>query len=327
MPMRHSKIIGLCALILSAATAGAQTTATPIPASITADPNPLMNLPMQRVGPEDLLKLDVYDAPEMSRTVRVSEQGTIRLPMLKDPIRVQGLMPTEIETLITEALQREKLFVDPYVTVNVAEYHSRPISVIGAVKIPTIFQAIGTVRLLDALARAGGLDTANAGFEIVVTKPNGGTGAAPSIQRVPVKALMNGTDPDLNIVLTGGEEIRVPEVGHITVAGSVTQPGVYPVLDSGQTTVQTSIAQAKGLIQYAAHKAYIYRPDDQGVTHEIYVDLWGILQRKTPDVPLQAKDVLYVPDSSGRRITQEAINAAIGAGSAITTGLIIYSNR
>jgi len=322
--MRYAKIFGLCAILACASTAGAQTTATPIPASVSADPNPLFNLPMQRGGPEDLLKLDVYDAPELSRPVRVSDQGTIRLPMLKEPIHVQGLLPTEIETLIAEALQREKLLNDPFVTVNVAEYHSRPISVTGAVRTPTIFQAIGTVKLLDALARAGGLDSANAGYEIVVTKANGPGSTAPAVQHIPVKSLINGTDPDLNIVLSGGEEIRVPEVGHIVVSGSVNQPGVYNVLDSGATSVTTSIAQAKGLIQFAAHTAYIYRPDDTGKQKEIEVDLWKILQRKAPDVPLQARDVLYVPDSSGRRITQEAITALTGLSTAVTTGLVIY---
>jgi polysaccharide export outer membrane protein len=322
--MRHPAMIGLCAVFFCALTAGAQTTATPTPASITADPNPLLNLPMQRVGPEDLLRIDVYDAPEFNRPVRVSEQGTIRLPMLKDPIRVEGLMPTEIETMVAEALQREKLLNNPFVTVNVAEYHSRPVSVMGAVKIPTIFQAVGTVKLLDALARAGGLDSLNAGYEVVVTRPNGGDTKTQSVQRIPIKALMNGSDPDLNITLLGGEEIRVPEVGHIVVAGSVTQPGVYNVLDNGGTTVTTSIAQAKGTIQYFSHVAYIYRPDEQGVQHEIKVDLGKILKRQAPDVPLQAKDILYVPDSSGRRITQEAVNALTQFGTTATAGILIY---
>src|SRR2546421_1716096 len=113
------------------------------------DLNPASNLPLQRVGPEDLLGLNVYDAPEFTRTVRVSAEGTIRLPMLKSHIRVQGLFPNDIEILLAEALEREKLFVEPFVTVNIVEYHSRPISVTGAVRTPAVFQAIGTVTLLD----------------------------------------------------------------------------------------------------------------------------------------------------------------------------------
>ena len=63
--------------------------------------------------------------------------------------------------------------MDPYVTVNIVEYHSRPISVTGAVRTPTIFQAVGNVTLLDALARAGGLIPDVSGNEIVVTRGDG----------------------------------------------------------------------------------------------------------------------------------------------------------
>ena len=112
---------------------------------------------MQRLGPEDLVSLSVYDSPEFSRTVRVAADGTIRLPMLKAPVHLQGLFPSEAEIAIAEALKSENLLIDPFVTISVAEYHSRPINVIGAVRSPIIFQAIGTVTLLDALARAGGV--------------------------------------------------------------------------------------------------------------------------------------------------------------------------
>lgn len=285
------------------------------------DLNPGSNLPLQRVGREDLLALNVYDAPEFTRTVRVSAEGTIRLPMLKTPVRVEGLLPNEIEVLLAEAFQREKLFVDPFVTVNIVEFHSRPISVTGAVRAPAIFQAIGSVSLLDALARAGGLVPDQAGPEIIVTRPNGDTGAQ-SIQRIPVKALINGSDPQLNLKLTGGEEIRVPDVGKIVVAGNVVHPGAYPVLDTAANTVTTAIAQAQGTIQYYSHTAYIYRPDEKGAMHEITVDLGKILQRKEPDVTLQARDILYVPDSSGRRIAQTAINSLTGVGASASTALI-----
>jgi polysaccharide biosynthesis/export protein len=295
-----------------------QTVPTPV-----ADLNPSSNLPAQPVGPEDLIGLQVYDAPEFTRTVRVSEKGSIRLPMLKSEIRVQGLLPSEIEVMVKEALQREQLFVDPFVTVNIVEYHSRPISVAGAVRTPTIFQAIGSVTLMDALARAGGLVPDQAGAEIIVTRPNGDTGAQ-SIQRIPVKALFDGSDPELNIKLTGGEVIRVPDVGKIIVSGSVVHPGPVPVLDGVANTVTTAIAQAQGTIQFYSHTVYIYRPDDKGVRHEIPVDLGKIQARKAPDVPLQARDILYVPDSSRRRITQNTLNSLTGvAGGAAVAGIYL----
>jgi polysaccharide export outer membrane protein len=281
------------------------------------------NLPMQRVGPEDLLSLQVYDAPEFTRSVRVAADGTIRLPMMKTPIRVQGLFPNEIEAVLTDALKKEGLFIDPFVTVNISEYHSRPISVSGAVKSPMIFQAIGTVSLLDAITRAGGL-TESAGADIIITRPNGSPDAQ-SVQRVPIKALLEGLDASLNIKLTGGEELRVPEVGKMVVEGNIAKPGVYPVLDpTARNTVSTAIAQAGGLSQYADHTAYIYRADDQGVTHTIEVPLWDILNRRKPDMTLQARDILHVPDSPKRRMTQTAIQTLTGVGATATTGLLIY---
>src|SRR5436189_1609524 len=81
-------------------------TATAQPAPQTSPPgiavtdlNPALNLPQQRVGPEDLLGLQVYGAPELTRTVRVGADGSIRLPMLKSAIRVQDLFPNDIEVL------------------------------------------------------------------------------------------------------------------------------------------------------------------------------------------------------------------------------------
>jgi polysaccharide export outer membrane protein len=178
---------------------------------------------------------------------------------------------------------------------------------------------------MDALARAGGLLADNngvTGSEIVVTRPNGKDGP-PLVQRIPVKALMFGSDPDLNLELIGGEEIRVPEVGKIVVMGNVTKPGVYPVLDPIETnTVKSAIGQAQGLAQYWKGVGYIYRTDDKGATHEIEIPIRKIMDRKAPDVTLQARDVLYVPDSPNRRLTQEFVTTLMGMGPAATSALI-----
>jgi polysaccharide biosynthesis/export protein len=329
--MPHGSLLTLSVVLIAALPLAAQL--DPSRGTVPGVPdysNPSSNLPIQKVGPEDLLGLQVYDAPEFTRAVRISADGTIRLPMLKEKIRVQGLFPNDIEVLLAEALKREGLFVDPFVTVNVVEYHSRPISVGGMVRNPVIFQAVGKVTLLDALNRAGGLlvDNTNGltGSEIVVTRPNGDSGP-PLVQRIPVKALNSGTDPELNIELVGGEEIRVPEIPRLVVTGNVTQPGVYPVLDPIEmNTVKSAIGQAKGLAQYWNSTGYIYRMDEKGTTHEIVIPLRKIMERKAADVTLQARDVLYVPDSSGRRITQETVNALMGMGPAVANALI-YLNR
>ncbi len=84
------------------------------------------NLPAQTIGANDLIAISVYDAPELTRTIRVGADGMIRLPMLKQKVKAEGLMPAELETAIAQALSAEQLFVDPAITVTIAEYHSPP---------------------------------------------------------------------------------------------------------------------------------------------------------------------------------------------------------
>ena len=69
------------------------------------------NLPVQRIGAHDLIAVSVYDAPELSRSVRVNEDGEFRLPMLTGTIAAGGRYPWELEDLIANALQEEKILV------------------------------------------------------------------------------------------------------------------------------------------------------------------------------------------------------------------------
>src|SRR5437660_2622893 len=86
----------------------------------TATPEaPGGNLPIQRIGANDLVAISVYDAPELTRTVRVDAEGFVRLPMLKRRIKAGGLMPAELENAIAKALLAAELIVDPFVTVTV----------------------------------------------------------------------------------------------------------------------------------------------------------------------------------------------------------------
>src|SRR5262245_28542873 len=90
------------------------------------------NLPAQKIGARDLIMVHVYDSPELSRSIRVGADGLIRLPMLKQKVKAEGLMPYELETAVAKALEQEELLVEPMVTVTVAEYASRPVSVAGS---------------------------------------------------------------------------------------------------------------------------------------------------------------------------------------------------
>ena len=280
------------------------------------------NLPAQKIGPDDLLAISVYDSPELTRTVRVTGDGQIRLPMLKRPIEAAGLLPRDLETAIAQALRAEQILVEPVVTVTVAEYRSRPISVSGAVKRPVTFQAFGNITLLDAITRAEGM-APEAGSEVLVTRQ--GSDGKTTTERIPIRALFAGDNPKLNPRLSGGEEIRVPEAGRVFVAGSVKNPGAFPMKDGSDTSVLKVVALAGGLIPFSSKQAYIYRRKP-GVEakDEIPIPLAQIMGRKSPDVLLSADDILYVPDAKGRRMSAAALEKIAGFGAATASGLLIW---
>jgi len=294
-------------------------------ASFAQVATPTQNLPAQKIRPNDLVGVSVYGEPDLTRTVRVGADGTIRLPMLKDKIKADGLMPEELERAVAEALKAQEILVDPFVTVTVAEYHLLPpISVAGAVRTPITFQPVEKqTTLLEAITRAGGL-APEAGSEILVTAPQSpATNAPPLVRRIQVKALIDAADPAANILLEGGEEIRVPERGKIYVVGNVKMPGAFAVQDPSGTSILKVLALAQGLSPYATNEAYIYRVEG-GTTskNEIPVDLKKIMDRKAPDVPLLPNDVLYIPDNHHRRATMDTVKVVAGLGGVAAAALI-----
>ena len=282
------------------------------------------NLPAQPVGPNDLLALSVYDSPELTRTVRVSGSGDIRLPMLKDPIKVAGMVPSEVESAIATSLEKGNVLVDPIVTVTIVEYQSRPVNVVGAVKNPLVFQATQPIPLLDAIARAGGLRE-DAGSDILVSQEVAGGGKPEWVTRtIPVRALIDQADSKLNVMLHGGEEVLVPEARKIYVVGNVKKPGAFPVRNDEETTVLQVLALSEGLAPYAAKEAYVYRRSPAGTKTEIPVALGQIMKRKSPDVPLKANDILYIPDEKGKRLTAQTLDRIAGIGGQAAVGYAIY---
>jgi len=282
------------------------------------------NLPVEKIGKDDLIGITVYDAPELTRTVRVDADGNIRLPMLKQHIQAAGLSPAELEGAVATALTEGNVLVDPIVTVSVVEYRSRPITVSGAVRSPATFQATGTVTLLDAITRAGGL-AENAGAEILVSKPSSKTDdkSPMLIQRVPVRGLIGGEDPALNLRLEGGEDIRVPEAGRVFVLGRVKKPGAFYITDGAESSIMKALALSEGLDTFPSHKAYIYRVEGGGGSrNEIPIDLKSIMDRKSPDVPLMANDILYVPDATGVRASLKVLETSIGIAAGMGTALV-----
>jgi len=280
-------------------------------------PNTSVNLPAQPIGPNDLLTISVYKQPELSGSERVSSSGSLRLPMLKKEISTAGLLPDALGAAIAEEYVREGILVNPLVTVSIAEYQSHPIQVGGAVKTPLTFQAETPTTLLQAINRAGGLSE-NAASEVLVSKTGSVT------RRVSIRTLFGGDEAE-NLILTGGEQVRVPEAGRVFVVGNVKKPCNYVITDGNESSVMKAMSFSEGLMTYSTKTAYIYRREVNGNTNEMEIPLRDILSRKAPDVPLLADDVLYVPENSKQKTLFSALSKIllIGGG-ALVTALVIY---
>jgi polysaccharide export outer membrane protein len=272
----------------------------------------------------DVVAVTVYDSPELSRSVHVGVDGTIRLPMVRQHILAAGQTPDELENNIAAALVDEHLMVGPIVSVSLVETHSRPITVIGAVRTPITFEVSGTVTLLEAIVKAGGL-TENAGTEILVSHPSTDAGGSAALftERIPLHAAMDISDPASRLKLEGGENVRVPDAGRVFVVGNVKHPGPILISDNTANSVLKAVVLSGGLDSFTSKTAYIYRVEATGASDQIPIQIKKIMTMKSPDVPLYGNDTLYIPNATGQRISVKALEITFGVGLGIA-GLLIY---
>ena len=248
-----------------------------------------------RVGPKDLLEISVFGADELSRTVRVSEDGKVTLPLLGE-VLVDGLTKSEVEKKLGQLLG-EKYVQNPQVTVFIREYQSKRVSVLGAVEKPGPYQLLGRQTLMQIISEAGGL-TRDAGNEIVVIRQLS-DGLSTSL-RISIDDLFLKGDAKLNVPMEAGDIVTVPVDKPVVVYvfGQVKNPGALQVKKSNIPTLLQAIAQAGGFTDRASKGGVIIkRKDETGTEKEIKVNVRSILKNKVKDVQLLENDTIYVPES------------------------------
>jgi polysaccharide export outer membrane protein len=286
------------------------------------------------IGSGDLITIEVFDVPELSRDVRVNETGYISLPLMPSKVRAGGLTPFQLQDKLAELLQTNGLVSTPQVSVSVKEQHSQPITVIGAVKSPMVIQALRKTTLLQALSQAGGIAD-EAGTTVIVTRP-GSDGSdpadpadtsaptAPQTFTINLADVLESADSRFNIPLVGGDVVSVPRAGIIYVVGAVQKPGGFLLQnDYDRMTMLKMLSLAGGTTNTAKTKnAVILRKNpDTGKRDQVPVDLSKVLHLKTQDVQMQANDILFVPDSTSLK----ALHRAGDVGIALTEGIAVVS--
>jgi len=315
------------------------------------------------IGNGDLLDLEVFDVKELSREVRVSQTGSIGIPLVPVRLHVAGLTEVQAEQKVSEILEANGLVSHAEVSISVKERKSKPITVVGAIVHPMVYQADRAVTLLEVLAEAGGLAN-DAGDTVIVNRPaqevpsdsseppaigpedpapaapSAVAGSNPPANTPPpvdpphlnntitinLNELMESGDATNNIVLQAADIVTVPHSGIVYVLGAVSKPGGFVLAnDRGQMTTLKVLALAGGLSSTAKRgHAVIVRKDAQGQQHEVAVDLKKVMQRQAEDVQLQPSDILYVPDSAARKALLRTAELGIALGSGVALYRIAY---
>jgi polysaccharide export outer membrane protein len=289
-----------------------------------------------RIGPEDVLTINVFEAQELNREVRVSGSGEISLPLLGS-VRAQGLTPRELEFVLEELLHRTYM-KDPHVSVFVREMQSHPVSVMGAVRRPGVFQIRGSKTLLEVLSLAEGLAD-DAGETVIILRGaaltpepdpatdrtaltqqsssaaqstgqmqaassvlNGNPSISENAVQVNLKDLLESSDSRNNPIVHPGDIVKVTRAGVVYVIGEVRKPGGFALKSNESISVVQALALSEGLTRTAAKSnARIIRTDPKnGERKETPLDLGKILTGKAPDPMLEAKDIVFVPNSAAK---------------------------
>src|SRR6266704_3186473 len=293
-----------------------------------------------RIGFDDVLDISVFEAQELNRQVRVSSAGEISLPLLES-VRVAGLTPRELE-LVLEELLRRTYMKDPHVSVFVREMQSHPVSVLGAVRKPGVFQVRGSKTLLEILSLAEGLaddagetaiimrgaglqsnvsrDAEMAAFAKENTSEENTTGPHPAkngfstenIVQVNLKDLLDSSDVHQNPIVNPGDIVKVLRAGIVYVVGEVQRPGGFVMKSNEKISVLQAIALSGGLTRTASRAGTrIIRTDVQnGKREEAPIDLARILSGKAPDPMLEARDIVFVPNSAAKTTLSRGVEAA-----------------
>jgi len=261
---------------------------------------------------------------------RIGSDGEVNLP-LAGRVHLAGMTVKEAEDALTKAAS--KYYVNPDIAINVVEFHSEPVSVIGSVGNPGVHDARGHKTLLEVLSLAGGVKP-DAGPILTITRlddygplplPGARRTASHSIVAdVDLKSLLAAKDPSQNIFVQPFDVISIPHAEMVYVVGNVKKAGGISLGGRESISALEALSMAEGWDPRAAPShAHILRLSPGGTDvgrEQIPINLAKMLNGKEHDVLLHANDILVVPNSTAKSITARSIEAALQ----IATGILIF---
>ena len=250
--------------------------------------NPALK-PGYLIGPADVLKIEVWKQPDITRNVTVNYLGEIRLPPIKK-VSTLGLSVPQLEDKLTEALSR--YIIDPIVFVTIVEYNSQRVIALGETS-TGMYTLKRRTTLMEFLSKIGGT-TENADiFHIKLIKKDGQTFT------YDLNELIGDSQKRNEVVVSGGDTVYVPplELNKVYVLGEVTSPKIITI--RGKLTLIDAITEAGGYTRDAATKSVMVIRGELGSQKGIRINLSRILKQGDvgQNIELKAGDIVFVPKS------------------------------
>ncbi|MEO8217769.1 MAG: polysaccharide biosynthesis/export family protein [Acidobacteriota bacterium] len=247
-----------------------------------------------KIGPKDLVEIRVIEIPELNVERRVSENGTLDLPLI-GPLSINGLSTTEAARKLADLLTAQ--YVNrANVSVVVKEFANKPLSILGAVAHPGSLNISGRYSLLQAISAAGGL-TENAGKKIYVIR-TAENGISDTIE-IKVDDLFRSANAKWNIPVLPSDVVNIPARRMVKVfcIGEVKTPGALEFDSDDRISLLSVLAKAGGLTDRASKKITITRHAENGHDTEMVVDYKDIISQHAKDPELMANDMVIVKQS------------------------------
>lgn len=270
-----------------------------------------------RLGPGDMVEVNVYNAPDLSAKLRIADDGNLYLPLI-GYVHVAGLTPQESQGVIETRLDKGGFVRDPHVSLMLDQSGLQGVNILGSVARPGVYPANGGSHLLDLISAAGGF-AIDAGRSVSITRHD--ESSTPVTVELARNVVGSGEN---NLPVFSGDTVFVHKAEVIYVVGDVARPaGIY--IDRDNITVLQALAMAGGPTHEAKlNGARIVRKDAKG-TNEIPLALKKILRAQAPDISLQPNDILFVPSRSGIfNAARGGAQLALSAATSITYLTVVH---
>jgi polysaccharide export outer membrane protein len=240
-----------------------------------------------RIGAGDLLKVETYQQEEVSGEFAVEETGAINFPLLGS-VQVAGKTSAEVAYAIESLLERD-FYVDVQLKVEVAQFFSQPVTLLGQVQNPGTYYLKGRTTVTQLLAEAGGLKP-TAGPVLELRRAPQEPDLPPVLMSFATAKLLSGEEGG-NVVLVAGDVLSVSAKKEYFVTGEVARPGRYEI-SLGMTLIQ-AISQAGGLGKFASQSVELHR-EVGGEKQILKFDLANIRKGKLADPEILSGDVIII---------------------------------